>query len=116
MERKMPKYLTIFKEVLAKEEFDYTGTEMAEWSGLTNAQISRFLNGKCDISAGKFFQLLESMPPRFKDCYWREFHNTENSDDDWNWDSLVEKASAKDLGQILKAVAARMDKNKLVAA
>jgi hypothetical protein len=117
MEKKMPRHLTIFKDVLARKDFSYTGLEMSQWSGISNSQISRFLNGKSDIASTTFFQLLESMPTRFKDCYWAEFHKEDNNDESWY--SLVNRASDKDIGEILAALAKRYtedSKKSLVAA
>ncbi len=97
-------HVRVFNKVLSREEFRYPGTEMASWSGLSNSQISRFLNGKTDLPSSKFFHLLASMPPKFQRQYWAELLGLRN---DRDWRSLVAVASVKDVEEILQAVAER---------
>ena len=53
----------MFRECLkqVKEDRAITGTALSEATGLTNARISQFLNGKKDITATNLWVMLEGM-------------------------------------------------------
>jgi hypothetical protein len=96
------KYVETFNKVLSRKEFNYTGTQIAQWSGLGLSQVSRFMNDKTDLPVSKFFQLLNSMPPRFQQCYWAELLGLERKEKDWH--SLIVSASVSDIQTILQAL------------
>ena len=107
----MIKEVTIFNEINAREGFGFTGAQIAKWSGINSSQISRFLNGKTDISVGKFFQVISSMPKSFQEAFWTEtlnFHYvTKREKKEIHWSVLISEASYTDIQEILNAIGLR---------
>lgn len=103
----MENYIKVFNKLLSRHEFQYTGLQMAEWSGLSNSQISRFINNKTDIPTSKFFQLIKSMPEQFQYCFWVELLKL---NEERNWRSLVTTASFEDIEEIIQAITDRYRK------
>ena len=101
----MSKEATIFNKINSQAGFCYSGAQIAKWSGLDKSLISRFLNGKTDISVSKFFQLISSMPTPFQEAYWAELLSLDYQDRSWR--SLISKASCVDVEEILNALADR---------
>jgi hypothetical protein len=100
--------VTIFNKVNRRLEFNYSGAQIAKWSGLETSLISRFLNGKSDISVSKFLQLIRSMPPEFQQAYWSELLEIETKPEELgSWRSLIARASYEEVEEILNAVADR---------
>ncbi len=98
--------VTIFNRVNERPDFNYSGTQIAKWSGLDKSLVSRFLNGKSDISASKFLQLIHSMPIPFQQAYWSELLRL-NEQPGKSWRALISKASYADIEEILNAIADR---------
>lgn len=99
---------TIFNKVNSRLEFNYSGAQIAKWSGLETSLISRFLTGKSNISVSKFLQLIRSMPSEFQQAYWSELLEIETKPSgSRSWDSLISQASYDDVEEILNAIAAR---------
>jgi site-specific recombinase XerD len=44
----MTEEVTIFNKINELSDFNYSGAQIASWSGLEKSLISRFLNGKSD--------------------------------------------------------------------
>ncbi len=107
----MNKEVIIFNRINARDDFGFSRKEIANRSRLDASLISRFLNGKTDISVSKFFQLINSMPKSFQEAYWKETLNanyvTENNKILLHWSSLISEASYTDLQEILNAIALR---------
>ncbi len=107
----MNKEVIIFNKINGREEFGFSRREIADRSRLDASLISRFLNGKTDISVSKFFQLINSMPKSFQEAYWNETLNSNYVTDDnktlLHWASLISEASYTDLQEILNAIALR---------
>lgn len=99
-------HITVFKKLLAGSEFQgYTGADISRWSGLSESQVSRFLNGKSDLSATNFFKLVHSMPLPFQQSYWVELLQVGKQTDGWT--SIISQASTSDIEEILGAITAR---------
>ena len=103
----MSKAVIIFNKVLRRPEFNYTGMQIVEWSGLHKSAVSRFLNGKVDISVSKFFHIISSMPTAFQQVYWSELLNLELEEKPQTWQSLISQASHTDMEEIFNAIAHR---------
>ncbi len=109
----MVEEVIIFNKVNSQPDFNYTGAQICRWSGLEKSLVSRFLNGKTDISLSKFFQLIRSMPAPFQEAYWAEVLKLEHDSEIWRsqkrppWTSLISKASYADIEEILNALANR---------
>jgi hypothetical protein len=103
--------VTIFNKV--NEAFNYSGVQIAQWSGLEQSLISRFLNQKSEISVSKFFRLIRSMPQEFQEAFWAEMLSLENerellsSPKRLPWSVLISEASTADIEEILNAIADR---------
>lgn len=104
---------TIFNRI-NKSSFNYTGAEIARLSGLDKSLISRFLNGKTEISVAKFFQIIRSMPEEFQKQYWGEVLGTDvevllghDSNRRVPWTELIKQASYSELQEILSAIGER---------
>ena len=107
----MIKEVTIFNKINERKGFGFTGAQIASWSGVDASQISRFLNGKTDISVSKFFKVISSMPESFQEAYWTEtlnFHHvTKREKKEIHWSVLISEASYTDIEEILNAIALR---------
>jgi transcriptional regulator with XRE-family HTH domain len=103
----MTEEVTIFNKINELSDFNYSGAQIASWSGLEKSLISRFLNGKSDISVGKFLQLIRSMPKPFQEAYWFELLGERGSFENRSWRSLINQASTADIEEILNAIADR---------
>ncbi len=101
----MRKEILVFNRVNSLPPFQYTGAEIARWSGLGTSQVSRFLNAKTDLSVSKFFQLIDSMPASFQKAYWSELLDLE--DQEKTWQSMISRASISDIEHILNSLAKR---------
>ena len=103
--------VTIFNKINERKGFGFTGAQIASWSGVDASQISRFLNGKTDISVSKFFKVISSMPESFQEAYWTEILNfhyvTKREKKEIHWSVLISEASYKDLQEILNAIGLR---------
>lgn len=102
----MTQEVIIFNKVNERPGFNYSGAQIASWSGLDKSLISRFLNGKTDISASKFLQLIRSMPTPFQQAYWAELLGLDEKQGG-SWRSLICQASTADIEEILNAIADR---------
>ncbi len=98
----MQEHLEIFKKLNEQPQFGYKQNKMAEWSGLTESKVSRFLNGS-DIKAGEFFRLLQSMPDAFQQRFWEKFR-----DEKQDWRALIETTDSTEAREILLAMADRL--------
>jgi hypothetical protein len=102
--------VTVFNKV--NKAFNYSGVQIAQWSGLEPSLISRFLNGKSDISVSKFFRLIRSMPQEFQEAFWEQTLGLENERELLQskrlpWSALISEASYGDIEEILNAIAVR---------
>lgn len=104
---------TIFNRI-NKSSFNYTGAEIARLSGLDKSLISRFLNGKTEISATKFLQIIRSMPEDFQQQYWADLLGTNvevlsgrDAQGHIPWSELIKQASYSEIEEILNAIADR---------
>ena len=89
----MSRHQEIFVELFKKS--GYTAKQISAWCSVSEATVSRFINGKTDMRAGDFFNLLASLPEDFQDKFWQRFRTTK---DDWR--SLILNASPKELEEI----------------
>lgn len=105
----MTEEVIIFNKVNERPDFNYSGVQIARWSGLDKSLVSRFLNGKSDISANKFLQLVRSMPLPFQDAYWSELLKI-GARQEGNWQSAIARASYSEIQEILSAIAERWGK------
>lgn len=80
----------------------YTAKQISGWSGVHESTLSRFINGKSDMKAGDFFDLLTCLPEEFQEQFWIRFRHVDS-----DWRSLVAAASVKDVEEILQALAER---------
>jgi hypothetical protein len=105
----MTQEVIIFNKVNEQLGFNYSGTQIASWSGLDKSLISRFVSGKTDISASKFLQLIRSMPTPFQQAYWAELLEPQELElqQGESWQSLISAASTSDIEEILNAIALR---------
>ena len=107
----MNREVIIFNRINARDDFGFSRREIADRSRLDPSLISRFLNGKTDISVSKFFQLINSMPKSFQEAYWDETLNAnyvnENNKVILHWSSLISEASYTDIQEILNAIGLR---------
>lgn len=101
----MTQEVIIFNKINSLPGFNYNGAQIAKWSGLDKSLVSRFLNGKTDISVSKFFQLIQSMPTPFQQAYWADVLNLEHEGRSWR--SLISQASVADVEEILNTIAER---------
>ncbi len=99
----MYRYVTIFNKVNSYGEFSYSNKDIAGWSGFDPSKVSRFLNGRTNIPTSDFFKLLDCMPTRFQQCYWEALIGNK----DKQWRSLIAKASASEIQEILVAISER---------
>ena len=97
----MQEHIEIFRKLNNQPQFGYKQNRLAQWSGLSESKISRFLNGS-DIRAGEFFVLLKSMPKSFQRRFWEDF-----KDERKDWRSLVETINSEEAREILMAMADR---------
>ena len=107
--------VTIFNQINARPDFNYSGAQIAKWSGLEKSLISRFLNGKSDISLSKFLQLIRSMPSEFQQAYWSESLGVANVSQMLEreripWTELIKQATHSDIEEILSALTERWGK------
>jgi hypothetical protein len=100
----MNQEVLLFNKINSFPQFRYSVTQIAKWSNLDKSHVSRFLNGKNDMTVTKFFQLLRSMPNEFQQVYWSELLNLHR---DKSWRSLILQASMSDIEEILNALAER---------
>ena len=105
----MIREVIVFNKVRSRSEFNYTGAQIVEWTGFDKSTVSRFLNGKTDLSVSKFFQLIRSMPTPFQEAYWSELLELDYQDR--SWQTLIARASFADIQEILNALAERWAKS-----
>ena len=101
----MTNEVILFNKINSRPCFKYSGVQIAKWAGLDRSSVSRFLNGKTDISLSKFFLIIRSMPTPFQQAYWSELLDLEYQEKSWY--SLISQASYADIEEILKIIAAR---------
>ncbi len=102
--------VVIFNRVNSRPEFSYTGADICRMSGIEKSQVSRFLNGKIDISMGRFFRLIRSMPREFQEAYWKEIlkiSSVKVSGGGVPWTELISNANFTDIDEILSALSNR---------
>jgi hypothetical protein len=95
----MQEHIEIFRKLNNQPQFGYKQNKLAQWSGLSESKISRFLSGS-DIRAGEFFVLLKSMPEPFQRRFWENF-----KDERRDWRSLIATIDSAEAREILLAVA-----------
>jgi hypothetical protein len=109
----MIREVTIFNKINSLPQFNFSGVEIFQMSGIEKSQISRFINGKIDLGTSKFFQLIRSMPPEFQQRYFQEAlaMNIEvkelKKSDRIPWTEMIGSADYEDIEEILSALAAR---------
>jgi transcriptional regulator with XRE-family HTH domain len=103
---------TIFNKVNNLGGFNLTGAEIAKASGLDKSIVSRFLNGKTNISLSNFLKLIKSMPTEFQEMYWNELLGIKSVklSDSVNWKEFISIASYSEIEEILNAIADRWSK------
>ena len=105
----MIREVTIFNKIRQRPEFNYSGAQIVEWTGLDKSAVSRFLNGKTDLPMSRFFQLVSSMPTPFQEAYWSELLGQERKEEG-SWRSVISEASVADIEEILGALTERWGK------
>ena len=100
----MSRHQKIFVELFKAS--GYTAKQVSGWSGITESALSRFINGKVDLRAGDFFELLACFPEEFQEHFWIRFRQVK---DDWR--SLVSAATTKEIETILNAIADRYSRD-----
>ncbi len=91
----MSRHQEVFRELFSAS--GYTAKQVSRWSGVHESTLSRFLNGKSDLKAGDFFDLLACFPEEFQERFWIRFRHVK---DDWR--SLIMAASPKDFEEICR--------------
>jgi len=96
----MSRHQNIFIELFKTS--GYTAKQVSGWSGIHESTLSRFINGKTDIKAGDFFDLLGCFPEEFQERFWIRFRQVKG-----DWCSQIAAASTRDIETILNALADR---------
>jgi plasmid maintenance system antidote protein VapI len=91
----MSRHQEIFVELFKAS--GYTAKQVGEWSGLHESTLSRFINGKSDMKAGDFFDLLACFPEEFQEQFWIRFRHVKG-----DWRNLIMAASPKDFEEICR--------------
>lgn len=91
----MNRHQDIFRELFSAS--GYTAKQVSGWSGVHESTFSRFINGKSDMKAGEFFDLLACFPEEFQEQFWIRFHHLKG-----DWRSLIMAASPKDFEEICR--------------
>lgn len=90
----------LFGEMLVR--FGINAKELAETSGVSEVQLSRFRNGKTDLGAGKLMALLEKAPYEAREWYLSQLLGVSLKT---SLRSLVLDASAKEKAEVLNLLA-----------
>jgi hypothetical protein len=99
--------VSVFKKI--NLEYGYSQHQIIEWSGVNRSVVSRFLSGDSDIGAGRFMDIIFSMPQTFQQKYWRELIQMAPipKGGDVSWKEFIYKSTPADIQEILDAIADR---------
>lgn len=101
------------------DKFKITGKELSQASGLTEAQISGFRNGKREIELKNFEKLVSSLPPDAYHHFWCQLAQDAPGSEQCfssqiagsslksDWRSLIMSATPQDIEEILRLLADR---------
>lgn len=93
----MSNHREIFNQLLT--ESGYSGRDASHLAGMNESRMSRFRNGKLDLEAGEFFQMLDQFPKEFRDKFWGKFAGVDGVCGGWR--SWIKSANHDDMEEIL---------------
>ena len=90
----------LFGEML--DRYKINAKQLAETAGVSHTMISRFRNGKTDLTASKLMALLENVPQEAREWYLSQLLGVSLKT---SLRSLIQSASAKEKAEVLNLMA-----------
>ncbi|MEM7552607.1 MAG: helix-turn-helix transcriptional regulator [Cyanobacteria bacterium P01_A01_bin.84] len=96
----LDRYRELFAQMLKR--FNISAKELAQEAGISEGMMSRFRQGKSDISLKNFIKILLIVPENARIWYLSQIFGQNPGN---NWQKSINQASSQELAEILRIVA-----------
>lgn len=96
----LEQYQELFAQML--QRFNISAKELAQEAGISEGMMSRFRQGKSDISLKNFIKILLIVPENARIWYLSQIFGQNPGN---NWRKSINQASSQELAEILRIVA-----------
>lgn len=96
----LEQYQELFAQMLKR--FNISAKELAQEAGISEGMMSRFRQGKSDISLKNFIKILLIVPENARIWYLSQIFGQNPGN---NWRKSISQASSQELAEILRIVA-----------
>ena len=96
----LEQYQELFAQML--QRFNISAKEIAQEAGISEGMMSRFRQGKSDISLKNFIKILLIVPENARIWYLSQIFGQNPGN---NWRESINQASSQELAEILRIVA-----------